>query len=201
MKFTILPFALFAATFFSFSTTEARSIDGRWTCHRHHVDVEVVRTSSGIKVLRDGQSRWYYYDRVGQNHYRDRRGNSYYLDNDQLEWRSYDRRNRLYFSKQGRTYRDRYDRSDRYHHNRNHRVYVRPSDLDGIWVDRSNCTLDVRARNRSIRVSGTSLLPRSFYPDSQGFVDKKGNTLRYSQGRIMLYNRRGRLKSVYRRAW
>ncbi len=176
---------------------QALNISGFWSSDRHQIEVEVVATDAGIKVLRSGQGRWYHYQRVNPSTFRDQEGNTYrFRDNDDLEWTSYDARKTLRFrKKQANSYKNdvpntRYQR----------RTLVTPRSMRGSWVDyRSGDCLDIRARRSSIRVDGIGIFTRTFHPTANGFRDHKGNVLRIENGRLIHVNRRGRVQGVFRR--
>lgn len=193
--------------------TESRAdgnIAGYWSSEKHQVDIEIVPTRGGIKVLRTGQSNWYYYDESRNNRYRDREGNIYRLTgDDHLEWESYDGRKNLRFRKSHSRNRNRSygNRGNDYRENRTRRHVIRkrvitPTRLHGSWINQRNgdC-LDIRARRSSIRVDGIGLFDRTFHRSNEGFVDRKGNLLRFEDGKLIRYNRRGRVQGIYWRSW
>ncbi|MBX2817659.1 MAG: hypothetical protein KTR24_16740 [Saprospiraceae bacterium] len=184
-----------------------QQVEGYWSNSRHQVQVQVERTPQGIRVLRIGQSRWRQYREVRNNQFQDQQGNTYYvLSNGQLEWESSDGRKRIQFNRsnsRNRTYqrgRSYSSRNDWRGGNRVRRA-VQARDLQGTWVNYWNddC-LFIRSRRGALRVRGLGFGSRTFHAGPNGFEDHKGNLIQLDRRRLVLINRRGKIRgSFYRR--
>lgn len=109
----ILSLMALATALVSFGSNNVRSyVEGYWSNPTENVEIEIRSTNYGIKVKRIDKSRWYYYDREGNDSFRDQDGNRYYLDsNSRLIWKNRSGRKSIRFRRAntGSTNRGNYD--------------------------------------------------------------------------------------------
>ncbi len=190
-------FTLFTVVVFD-NVIHEQKISGIWQNEAKELVIRVEPLDDGIKVKRQDQSIWYYYDQIRPNQYRDDLGNTYYLLNDQsLEWESSDGIKRIVFNRsdnkaaQTNKSGDTYIEKNHFFANAEDK-YIAVNDLLGswlnestgqkIWITRTANEIEVQANNSSIRFRRT---------DGNTFRDSKGNRYDYVNGRLAYVSQSG----------
>jgi len=160
----ILSLLALATILMSFTAVEARSyVEGYWSNAVEGMQIEIRSTNYGIKVKRTDKSRWFYYDREGNDSFRDHDGNRYFLEGDsRLVWKNRSGRKSLRFRRAntGSSNRGNYgNRYDDYNDNRNGRYGDRYDDRYG---DRYNDRYGNRNRNNNYGNRGSTYENRNW---------------------------------------
>ncbi len=198
------------------ATARSLQVEGTWENTRAQITLLVEITSEGIKVLRNNQSRWYYYQEIRTDQYRDQDGNTYSLiDHNTLEWESIDGEKRIRFYKgtrNGSKARIKSNSRSDVHIQRNHYYKggksrrfgsrtVHPRTLEGKWLNNhTGQTIRVKAkRNRLyVRAKRTGWV-RFHQGYDQTFTDQYGNSYEYDHGRLTYISRNRDFKMTFHR--